>query len=1046
MLRLVMGNTTFSITTVLCVFMGGLALGSYVGGRFVDRRGNALRLFAIVEGIIGVYCLLLPTLIDASEPIYRYLYQSSHTSFFSLSLVRFACCGLLLLAPASLMGATLPILTRFFVRSADQLGWSIGRLYAINTFGAAFGASLTGFWLIPNLGVHNSILMGSLINAVVCIVALLLSCLELATTGPGEKPAEGGSKRRAKRQKSLAVQDRSTTLAGPSYGLVSLVSLLIGYGISGAAALIYEIAWTRAIALVIGSSVYAFSMMLTAFILGIALGSVVCARFVDRLRAPMFALGLIQVAISLSALAVTPVFGEIPLHVTAMISRIGDSFWLLQTAEFGLALLIMLIPTTLMGAAFPLANRVFARGVETIGRSVGTVYGSNTLGSIVGSFLGGFVLVPLLGIQWTIFAAVFFNALVGCWFIGLSPHLTRQRRSLMAAAVIVTVGLCALFIPRWDKKLLTFGPFIQARKLSPEKAQSPAGLRNILDETEIVYHKEGLSSTVTVTKNRQGVLTLLSNGKAEATSVGGQLQQRLLAHLPLLLHPNPKVALNIGLASGITLGAAGRHQLDSLECVELSPEVIEATRLFEEYNEQILDDRRVQMLVADGRNHLALSDVQYDVIISQPSDPFTAGMADLFTREFFQLCRVRLAPEGIVCIWLRAETVHPDAFFGVVRTFAAVFEDATVWNVTRGGEYLLIGSNSKINVDYQTLVRRMEEPQVAADLKRMRIETVADLLAYLVMDRQGAIALGGQASLNTDDNAILEFSTPRNYMNRDAYVGLLEKMLQNWTEELSFLTGPDEDPRLAATEEKITRFRRAKIHVLRSRLYIEKKELDRADEQLMLAKQLNPADAAVSEYEATLFRRAAGLVPAGQSQGATTIYRRLVRIDPDNVKYRFELANSLRELGDLQGALTHYTRVVQIEPDHFLAHFYLAELSSKSGRTGMTIEHLRRAVAAKPDFTEAANNLAWLLATHKDPSRRDANEAVRLAEKACELTDRKQATLLHTLAVAYEAADRLLDARLAAEQALQRAETTGQKSLADLLQRKIRAFRENPKP
>ena len=313
LLRLVMGNTAFAITTVLCAFMGGLALGSFLGGRFIDRRKDPLRMFALLEGTIAVYCFVLPWFIQGAEPIYRWIYQNTHTSFYLFSLIRFVFAGAVLLIPATFMGATLPILSRFFVRSLDRVGYPVGVLYSINTFGAVLGGAAAGFFLVPTLGVTLTIRTACLFNALVAVTAYYLY-RRLGDDVPEHAPVREEVREKAEKGEAIPKKKGkpAPVIATPAaagriiYGPREGMFLLIGYGISGFAALVYEIAWTRALALLIGSSVYAFSMILTAFVLGIALGSMVYARFVDRVKDPMRALAVIQVAIGLSALPVVP--------------------------------------------------------------------------------------------------------------------------------------------------------------------------------------------------------------------------------------------------------------------------------------------------------------------------------------------------------------------------------------------------------------------------------------------------------------------------------------------------------------------------------------------------------------------------------------------------------------------------------------------------------------------------------------------------------------------------------------------------------------------
>lgn len=817
LLRHIMGNTTFSITTVLCAFMGGLALGSYVGGRIIDRRNDPLRVFAILEGAIAAYCLLLPWFIDSTQPIYRFVYQNTHTTFYVFSLIRFLFCGLLLLVPATLMGATLPVLTRFFVRSVDQVGRSVGVLYGVNTFGAVVGVGMTGFLFIPNLGVTKTIYLACVFNAAVAVTAYMLHRRTLAWPQGGLPPFKTDRHPEGKTQGETGA--KPVVAGSVRYGKAALFALLVGYGFSGASALVYEIAWTRVVSLLVGSSVYAFSMILVAFILGLAMGSTCFAKLADRVRDPMRGLAIMEVIIGLSALLVVPFFGKLPFFVTGLIARLGGSFWLLHLAEFILILLIMLVPTLLMGAAFPLASRLFLQSSMAVGRTVGTVYAYNTLGSIAGSFLGGFMLIPWLGIQNTILAAVLVNIIIGCVFFGLSHSLKPAQRALVVAVVAVVVCTGIAWTPPWDPARMSIGPFIQGRRLPARIATSTANLERYFEADSVIFYKEGLTTTITIREDRKGDLFLWVNGKPDASSSVDMPTQVLSAHVPLLLHPNPRNVLVIGLASGITLGSAGRYPLETLDCVEISPAMVDACRYFDAHNYSILDDPRVHLIIADGRNHVALTAKKYDVISSEPSNPWIAGIGDLFTREYFELCYERLNPEGIACTWIAAYNIDKDAFRSVVHAFQSVFQDVSVWNPT-DTDFLLIGSKGKLAVDHQDLARRMAEDAVAADLKRIGVDTVPDLLGHMVMGDNGAARLAQGAPIHTDDNALLEFGAPRSMTNPKAALSLLSAVERHREVDLSFLTSPEHDAAaLAAVKAECARSITARGRAFRAKLF-----------------------------------------------------------------------------------------------------------------------------------------------------------------------------------------------------------------------------------
>ncbi len=958
LLRHVMGNTTFAVSTVLSVFMGGLALGSLLGGRFIDRRNDPLLVFAVLQGAVAAYGLLLPWLIGAAEPVYGLIYLGASGNPALLNLGRFLFSALLLLVPATLMGATLPVLTKFFTRSLSDVGWSVGRLYAVNTLGAVLGAGATGFLLIPSLGVSRTIYLAAVLNLAVCLASLYLHRRSPAM--PEEPRPSRAERRRLEGGGEEPRRARRTPGDRVEYAPAALTALLVGYAISGFAAMAYEVAWVRILTMMIGSSVYAFAMILTSFILGLGLGSGVSARLADRLRDPLRALAIIEVAIGLSALVVVPFMGQLPLVVTRMISRFGESFGRLQMAEFGLILLVVLVPTFLMGAAFPLAARVFVQRRESVGRSVGTVYASNTVGAIFGSFLAGFALIPWLGTQATIFAAVLLNVAIGCAFFGFSVSLRPSYRGLAAGAAVAIVCIGLLTVPDWNPDEMTIGPYIMGRRLSAEVAQSSVAMKAKASSSERLFHKEGMSATVMVKKSGEGDLYLSINGKPEASTAQGDLPTEvMLAQTPLLLHPAPRSALVIGLASGITLGSAGTHPLEAIDCAEISPEVIEACRFFDEYNYHILDDPRVRVLLVDGRNHLVLGTERYDVIISEPSNPWIAGVADLFTLEFFRACHDRLEDGGIACVWLDTYNVNEDVFRSVVATFREVFPSTSLWEPPNSNEFLLIGAKNELAVDYGAVVERMANPRVAADLERVGISTPREFLARLVMGEGGAGRLSDGARIHTDDNSILEFSSPKFLASNESREELLEAVSSHREADLSFLVGDEAE--LAALRGQVARSIEARGHVFRARVEWRGGRQERAIAELRKAGALDPENIELAVLVEEAVEQVLGPGSRASRAAAAGLLDDLLTVVPGDTRMRLVLAAMLARDGRTAQAIEHYLRVLEFEPDHANAHHDVAVLLGHEGRYGEAISHYLDAVRIDPDRAAAHFSLGVVL-------------------------------------------------------------------------------------
>jgi spermidine synthase len=987
-LRFVLGNTTLAITTVLCAFMAGLALGSYISGRLCDRAGRLLRWYGLLEGAVGVCCLLLPACIQALEPAYRWMYLHLQDTPLALSMARFLLCGVLLLIPSTFMGATLPILTRWASLRQGRIGRSIASLYAINSAGAAAGALVCGFLLLPELGVTWTLRLACVADIAICVLMLVLDGRDNAPVVEAVPERQGPSE--AGRTDAAAALWRS--------------GLLVSYGLSGAAALVYEVAWTRGLALVVGSSTYAFSLMLAAFILGLAIGSAIMVRLIDRVRDRVYWFAAVEIGIGLSAMIALPVIGQLPVLIVGIVRDLAGSFAILQGVEFLLMLLVMMIPTTLMGAAFPLVCRACARGAGGVGHSVGSVYAVNTVGGIVGTFVGSFILIPTIGTQNAILVATAANILIGVVLALLAPGAGWVRRAA-PALVVLPFGLWAGFgMQPWDPSIIASGAYIYASRLAPVNTDADS-IRQRMRRVSVIYHKEDICTAVTVREYPNGVRTLAVGGKVDASSRGDLSTQLLLAHAPLLLHPKPKSALVIGLASGITLGSAACYDLERIDCAEISPAVVEASHYFDAENGHVLKDPRVRLIVGDGRNHLSLTTAKYDVIISEPSNPWIAGVGDLFTKEFFELCKGRLNSGGLACVWLHAYQLDEPLFRSVVRTFHDTFGHMVIVESIPMMDYLLIGSAEPLRMPYASLTSRFYVPTIATDLQRISIREPLDFLRRIVVS--GSVeSYVKDAVLHTDDNALLEFAAPRTLYRNRAEVPIAEGLNPRKGVDLSFLTtDPGQQDRLSSLRMSLEPLMKAQVLGAQAVAAFGRGQTEEAFAAAGEAARLDPAGPEVLNFQGkTLLRQAMDLQDEAYSERA----RKDAAAIAPNLKAMF------------QQQITTF-----IDARDWLK----------------AVDVLQDAAFFQPSDLTLLDNLAWLQATCPDAGVRNGREALDMAELCCQTTNHVQPGYLKTLAAAYAETGRFEEAVRTAEKALGLARQTGQTSLAGDIETQLSGYR-----
>ena len=932
--RLAMGNTVFTSATVLTAFMAGLALGSWLAGRLADRTGRPLRAYAYLEVLIGLCGLAMIPAFNALEPVYGWLYRGLDGTGLWLGVGRFLVSAALLVLPTTLMGATLPLLSRFTTQRLASMGRDLGRLYALNTLGAALGAALTGFLLVPALGVQTTLWAAAGGNLLIGALAFVLPDASSASASADEPSANSAE----------------SSKPAPSRGDLAALWAL---GLTGFASMIYEVSWTRTLSLLIGSSVYAFTLMLVAFICGLGLGSMVLAGWIDRRPRLFRTLALLELAVGLTALMVEPLFGLLPLAVVELVNRYAGSFGLLHLSEFLLAFGLMFLPTFAVGGIFPAAAKLYTRHLATVGKSVGDAYAANTLGAVLGAFAGGFLLIPLIGVQASILAATALNIGLGIYFLWRDGLLSRPLFRVLAPGLLL-LPLAVWRLPAWDVALLNSAPYLYAGQYQSAARIAGQGMAHAIgQDRRLLYAEEGMTATATVWDLR-GERFMRVNGKVIASSQGKDLRSHsLLAHLPLLLHEDPQQVLIIGLGCGISLGAAQRHPVTAIDCVELSPEVVEATELFSEVNQDALADPRTRMIVGDGRNHLALAEGRYDVIISQPSSLWIAGMADLFTREFFHDCRQKLAPEGLVGVWLQAYALEPEDVQTIVATFADAFPHVALWELMPGIDYLLVGSAAPVEVGLDRLATHLERPGVRRDLARSGGGDALDLLCSYVMGEQGIQKLAGDAPLNTDDNARLEFAAPRGlYRDLSRGHGLfsLADLAAVRRADLGFVH-PPATPQLA-------RAWTARHLALEGLIRERRGEYSAALAQMGRAARLRPEDIEVRRVFPELsFKLAEDAIRRGRFQQAVRLYDGLLAALPDHSVGHYRKGELHEHLRQWDTAAAAYQRTTELAPTFVAAHLRLGAIHSRRKAFAEAIATYRRGLEALPEHLDLLNNL-----------------------------------------------------------------------------------------
>jgi spermidine synthase len=762
MLGLVFGATTVAISAVLAAFMGGLALGSALAARFAARIKRPVRAYAIIEIAIGLYALAVPLLFGGIDRVYAQVWQHFHPGFYGFAFSRFLLATAVLLIPTALMGATLPVLVGAQQRSSGNSASAIARIYTWNLAGAIIGAIIAGFFLLPQFGVRATIWIAAATNLGIGLVAFLLD------------------------SKSAEVEEDVVVDAGeldleinrplPQAVLTRKFWFFCAFT-SGFVTISMQVVWSRMLAMIIGSSTYAFSIVLALFLVGLALGSYlvstqknVNAWWLRRAVLIVEILTAFTLFLSLRIMSATPNI------LIAAAFKLGINSWAgLLALQIAAAALLILLPSILMGMVMPLvlmwagtgtdAGKLADAPDQSRVKFVGQSYALNTIGAICGSVVAAFLLIPGTSTRFTIFCAAAICIITAG--IAFEPRRTTADRALsrslaIGAAVTLVLVMFAVW-PRLNLNALSTGAYDSyVRVLARSRGSVTEKEENLgPGNHQLLMYEEGRTATVSVRRD-WGITSVAINGRTNASDADDMPTQVLLGQLGVFTAPSLGKALIVGFATGVTAGSVLQSPIESVECVEIEPAAVASSSFFEHVNRQPLSDARLRLIIDDARTYLRVNPANYDMIISEPSHPWVPGVANLFTREFFNLGRSRLKDDGVFIQWFQIYQLSTESLKSVLATFNETFPYVAVFRVqgaAKGKDLILIGSQAPIRLDQ--INERMSDPRTAADLARVGFKSAEDVRAWFVCDQtQLKPAIAG-AIINTDDNMHVETVAPR---------------------------------------------------------------------------------------------------------------------------------------------------------------------------------------------------------------------------------------------------------------------------------------------
>lgn len=728
MLARVTGVTIYATATVLAAYMAGLALGSFLLGRFVDKRRDGLRIYAVLEFLVAIAALLVPVLFSLSIPLYQYVYQATGENLTITTVVRAVVSFLSVLIPTTVMGGTLPVLTSFLVKKDSLFGKNFSILYGLNTLGAVCGVLLSGFITIGAFGEKNTIYIGVAINLLVAAVAYVLflrdpTAQAVPAVSPELEPTE-----------PKHISPYSDTIRNV---------ILVAFAVSGFTSLAYEVIWTRQLILFLQTSIYAFSGMLAIYLFGVAFGSIAMNNIVDRLKSPLAVFGFLELAVGILSVVNLHLF--YPLDSPTARAFFGPYLSIVA------AIVIVFPLTFVLGLIFPVAAMSYAESVEKTGSSVGRLYGVNTVGSILGSIAAGFLLIPLWGSTSAIIFLACINIVLAAILFMLEASRTTAQKlyfyaTLLVGAVLI-IGAVGTdpFLAIIERRVYLGTPTLA------EKAMLKAHYG-----TEIAVNKEGLEGTITAyTTDYRKVLWINGVGMTHLCT-----ETKLMAHLPLFFVKDPKDFLIICFGMGTTVKSASVYPDLNVTAVELVPECFDNFSYFHPEAGDLLKKSNIKLVANDGRNYLLLTSHKYDAISIDPAPPiWSAGTVNLYTREFFELCRKHLKPNGVLSLWFPGGT--NDDNLAIIRTFCEVFPEFSVWAGPRGWGFFCIGTLKEIPLDELRLKmdQALKNPAIVADLSEYDENCIKpeQLLKLRAIDKKKIRQILQRGVLITDNNPYTEF-------------------------------------------------------------------------------------------------------------------------------------------------------------------------------------------------------------------------------------------------------------------------------------------------
>lgn len=917
--RLALGNTFFVSSAVFITFLIGIAGGSYYFGKLIDTKRQELQTYLWLELIAGLYLFMLLIIFPLLSSFHKAIFNHIGDQILLMNTIKFLILFLILITPSTLIGATYPILSRFFIQSSERVSREVGNLFGISMFGAAVGCFLTGFVLLQFFGIRQTFILAASLNLFnATIIRFLLKNIEptvhLETEFYDQK---------------LKHLTRVTT---PQSKLLKQV-ILIGIGISGLIAISYLVLWGNCFTYIMENSTYTSPITLSVFLIGLSIGAFFYPRFLEQGNL-FYRFAIIEIIIGALGIISVMLITQLPILNKQLWHLVdGSNSWNWRTLiYFYDASIIILIPTILIGMTIPLVCKIYLINFEERGKIVGSIYALNVFGGILGLILTGFILLPKVGIQKSIIFLALINFLIGLviLFISMLKYGKMVRTSMIFGLVAAIFALSLLIPSNMIIKLF----------------------ENLKNNYKVVYIKEGINTTTTIHHhNSQNELILASNGVAiTGTSKEWLTTQRFYGHLPLLLHVKPDTILAIGFREGETLASVFLHHVTSVDCIDNTPDILKVSSLLTENRNDFASNPNFHLVPVYGKNFVSASNKKYDIIINAVIHPAFDENASLLSLEFFQNCRNKLNINGIISCVIPLFRISIEDFKVIINTFHSVFPFTTLWypnNCLNQYAFLIGSMDPKFEIDYKQIATRLKDPNILVNLSQIGMDNIYEILDAFIMGPKTLTNITEGVQLNNDNTPFLEFSTPK-----------IPDTPSNWNQILQLLASYREPVFPYLTNIDSTMEQREFTRLILDNYYqstelvfnaLNCELLGKPERALQIYRQvymMNRFDRGAKRFMDTYFDSllvTSPQTPAEFIQNATIYYQKMeyeeainftnkaLELNPDYAPAYFSLGINYEIMRDFKKAKEMYQKTLKLKPNLQQARDRLDSLSLKLG-------------------------------------------------------------------------------------------------------------------